>query len=184
MGPTPPSNQATINKLRRTPWTLPSLSSLVRSNSAPPATIVELQQVCVDTPNDKPNTNAAEEKQDRILKNLERLKTFSFAEFRDLCSTSMKLEELKLAMELDVKVLQKLRGYYQKHYESSQLPEEIRGACATTGFFDHFVQRIQAVQSQLEAECSRVATLVVLIEDGKRLVSTQGDLKLFVLVSD
>lgn len=96
----------------------------------------------------------------------------------------MDLEELKLAMQLDVRVLQELRGYYQRHHKSSQLPAGIRHApCTSTGVFDHFVQRVQSVATQLEAECSRITTLLALIEDCKRLVSTRKDFKA-VLVDD
>lgn len=154
--------------ISQTPY---SLTAWVR-NASQRGTATQHQQVQLGILH--PVQETTEDKQGRITKYLERLKEFSFSEFQNLNSFAMKLQELKLAMNLDIRVLREFREYYQRHYESPQFPEEIKEACSKTGFFDHFIQRIQSVERHLEAECSRAETMIVLIEDGKRLVSVQN----------
>lgn len=112
-----------------------------------------------------------QEREEEVARHMERLKTFSFSESQRLTSFATTLQEIKLAMTLNFTVLRGLREYYQG-LRSSWVPHELELEYARGGALRDFVRRIKSLEGHLEAECIRAETLIRLIEEGKRQVST------------
>ncbi|ROV95122.1 hypothetical protein VSDG_05806 [Cytospora chrysosperma] len=109
-----------------------------------------------------------QEREERMARHLERLKTFSFSESQRLTYFATKLQETKLAMTLNLGVLRDLREYYEELFTSTRFPGEIKLECERRGAFEDFVRRFKGLESHLEAECQRAEALMLLIDDGKR----------------
>lgn len=119
----------------------------------------------------KPLPDSQADQHETISNHLEKLKSFSFAEFQRLNFFTGKLQEAKLAMCLNISVLRSVREYYRQRYQSAQFPSSIRDFSEEEGSFEHFIQRITSLERDLEADTARTEALILLIEDGKRLVS-------------
>ncbi|ROV89216.1 hypothetical protein VMCG_09899 [Cytospora schulzeri] len=159
--PHPPSRQNTSQ-------TFNSLAERVRGTfhrGRETAAIAEKDSPVV-LPQRGPETD--QEKEEKMARHLERLKTFSFSESQRLTYFATTLQETKLAMTLNLGVLRDLREYYEGLFASSRLPEEVTLECGRRGAFEEFVRRIKSRESHLEAECRRAEALILLIEDGKR----------------
>lgn len=118
-----------------------------------------------------PPQDAQVDQRERISKHLEKLKAFSFAEFQKLNFFTGKLQEAKLAMCLNIGVLRSMREYYRQRYQSAQFPSAIKNFSESNGSFEYFIQRVTSLEHDLEADTARTEALILLIEDGKRLVS-------------
>lgn len=118
-----------------------------------------------------PPMDAQAHQRERVSNHLEKLKGFSFAEFQRLNFFTGKLQEAKLAMCLNIGVLRSTREYYQQRYQSAQFPSAIKDFAESCGSFEYFIQRITSLEKDLEADMARTEALILLIEDGKRLVS-------------
>lgn len=119
----------------------------------------------------KPPLDAQADQRERISNHLEKLKSFSFAEFQRLNFFTGKLQEAKLAINLNIGVLRTTREYYRQRYQSAQFPSAIKDFSESCGSFEHFIQRVTSLEKDLEADTARTEALILLIEDGKRLVS-------------
>lgn len=115
--------------------------------------------------------DAQADQRERISNHLEKLRDFSFAEFQRLNFFTGKLQEAKLAMCLNIGVLRSTREYYQQRYQSAQFPPAIKDFSESNGSFEHFIQGATSLEKDLEADVARTEALILLIEDGKRLVS-------------
>lgn len=118
-----------------------------------------------------PLQDAQADQREMISKHLEKLKAFSFAEFQKLNFFTGKLQEAKLAMYLNAGVLRNTREYYRQRYQSAQFPSTIKNFSEPNESFEHFIQRVTSLEQDLEADTARTEALILLIEDGKRLVS-------------
>lgn len=118
-----------------------------------------------------PPQDAQADQREKISKHLEKLKGFSFAEFQKLNFFTGKLQEVKLAMCLNIGVLRSTREYYRQRYQSAQFPSAIKNFSESNGSFENFIQRVTSLEQDLEADTARTEALILLIEDGKRLVS-------------
>lgn len=112
------------------------------------------------------------DQRERLSNHLEKLKGFSFTELQRLTFFTGKLQEVKLAMYLNISVLRSTREYYRQRYQSAQFPPAIKDFSESSGLFEHFIQRITSLEQDLEADVARTEALILLIEDGKRLVRT------------
>lgn len=118
-----------------------------------------------------PPRDVQADQQERISNHLEKLKTFSFAEFQRLNFYTTKLQEAKLAMHLNLGVLRGTREYYKQRYQSTQFPSAIKDFSEINGTYENFTQRVTSLEQDLEADIARAEALILSIEDGKRLVS-------------
>lgn len=121
-----------------------------------------------------PPRDAQADQRERISNHLEKLKDFSFAEFQKLNFVTGKLQEAKLAMNLNIGVMRSARVYYRQRYQSAQFPSAIKDSSEADGTFEHFVQHVTSLERDLEADVARTEALILLIEDGKRLVSSSS----------
>lgn len=119
-----------------------------------------------------PPGNVLDDQRERISNHLEKLKGFSFAEFQKLSFFTGKLQELKLAMCLNIRVLRSTRDYYRQRYQSAQLPSRIKDFSESNASFENSMQRVTSLEQDLEADIATTEALILLIEDGKRLVRT------------
>lgn len=119
-----------------------------------------------------PPQDVLDDQRERISNHLEKLKGFSFAEFQKLSFFTGKLQELKLAMCLNIGVLRSTRDYYRQRYQSAQFPSPIKDFSESNASFENFVQRVTSLEQDLEADITTTEALILLIEDGKRLVRT------------
>lgn len=115
--------------------------------------------------------DAQADQRERISNHLEKLKGFSFAEFQKLAFFSAKLQEAKLALCLNTGVLRSTRDYYRQRYQSAQFSPTIKHFSESNGSYEYFLQRVTSLEQGLEADIARTEALMLLIEDGKRLVS-------------
>ncbi|KAK2607656.1 hypothetical protein N8I77_006319 [Diaporthe amygdali] len=109
------------------------------------------------------------DQQEKISNHLEKLKTFSFAEFQKLNFYTTKLQEAKLAMHLNLGGLRGTREYYKQRYQSTQFPSAIKDFSEINGSYENFTQRVTSLAQDLEADIARAEALILSIEDGKRL---------------
>ncbi|KAL2293259.1 hypothetical protein FJTKL_05208 [Diaporthe vaccinii] len=116
--------------------------------------------------------DAQADQRERISNHLEKLKGFSLAEFQRLNFFTGKLQEEKLAINLNIGVLRSTREYYRQRYQSAQFPSAIKDCSESCGSFEHFIQRVTSLEKDLEADTARIEALILLIEDGKRLYDT------------
>lgn len=112
------------------------------------------------------------DQRERLSNHLEKLKGFSFTELQSLNFFTGKLQEVKLAMYLNIGVLRSTREYYRQRYQSTQFPSAIKDFSESNGSFERFIQRVMSLEQDLEADVARTEALILLIEDGKRLVRT------------
>ncbi|ROW17225.1 hypothetical protein VPNG_01207 [Cytospora leucostoma] len=110
---------------------------------------------------------ADQEKEEEMARQLDGLVAFSFSESQRLTSFATTLQETKLAMTLNIGVLRDLREYYEGLFSSSRVPHEIMFECERRDAFNEFVRRVKSLEGQLETECRRAETLILMIEDGK-----------------
>ncbi|KAI7787255.1 hypothetical protein LA080_000592 [Diaporthe eres] len=125
--------------------------------------------------------DAQADQRERISNHLEKLKGFSLAEFQRLNFFTGKLQEEKLAINLNIGVLRSTREYYRQRYQSAQFPSAIKDCSESCGSFEHFIQRVTSLEKDLEADTARIEALILLIEDGKRLSYNMEINKLFTL---
>lgn len=93
---------------------------------------------------------------------------FSILEFQDLTSDTMILQEVKLAMTLNIDVLRGIRDSYQSFLKSPECPKKIRNKCQ--GIIRHFQRRIKSLERELSIECRRADTLISQLQEAKPLV--------------
>lgn len=119
-------------------------------------------------------SNAGEESMLNKMKkaaaqHVEDLRTFPFDGLQTLHSTSMKLREAKLVMELNRQVLQEIQEHYQAAFDSDEIPQEVKTTCRMT--HRGFQKRIKYLENLLSMECLRADTLTHMAIDGQGLVS-------------
>jgi hypothetical protein len=76
---------------------------------------------------------------------------------------------------LNLGVLKGTREYYEQRCQSTQFPTAIKGFSESNGSYEYFTQRVTSLEQDLEANTARIEALILLIEDGKRLVSIISD---------
>lgn len=110
---------------------------------------------------------------DAVLRHQQVLEEFSVTEFQDLTSITLKLQEVKLAMGLNMTVLKDLKQSYKAFFQSQESPPALRKKFQ--GIFSGFSRRITSIERELSIEWRRVEALIVQLEEGKRMVSQTQD---------
>ena len=115
----------------------------------------------VEEEKDKPDSEV-----DRLM-NLER---FSIRELQKLQEVTERVQEARLVLDLNLKVVRQLREHYQSLINEYKVPEmeDIKKQCQND--FLRFVCRSKAVESNIETRASQLNSLLALINEGKTLV--------------
>lgn len=165
------SNQGTL-KARNGSFQLfnEAKARIIKAHTAINATVPEADVEKTREADQSQDIQAAQRK--RISDHLQKLKDFSFDEFQRLNFFSAKLQEAKLAICLNMGVLRSTREYYGQRYQSAQFPPVIKAYSESNGSYECFIQRINSLEQDLEANITRIDALILLIEDGKRLYDT------------
>lgn len=104
----------------------------------------------------------------KVLRDQHILEKFSITEFQDLTSNIVSLEEAKLAMTLNIDILESIRDSYESFFSSEQCPHEIRDKCRSDLFL--FLRRIKALERELNIERQRADALKSQLQEAKPLV--------------
>ncbi|KAK7746980.1 hypothetical protein SLS53_002168 [Cytospora paraplurivora] len=162
-----PTRQSTMQ-------TLNTLAGRVRVTfSARKKTVAKSEKLQVMPPH---NPEADHEREEEIERQIHGLMAFSFPESQRLTSLATTLQETKLAMTLNIGVLRGLREYYEELFSSSRIPTEIALESKYCDAFNDFTRRIKSLEGHLATDCRRAETLILMIEEGKRQVSTIASL--------
>ncbi|KAI3328772.1 hypothetical protein F4824DRAFT_482588 [Ustulina deusta] len=92
---------------------------------------------------------------------------FKFKDLQRLHYIGSKLHEADRILKLDAGVLLEVMDYFKSFVNDSQTPKTVRDECQTA--LTKFVQRTNGIVRELEAERTRISTLITLLDDGKAL---------------
>ncbi|KAK4178482.1 hypothetical protein QBC36DRAFT_324700 [Triangularia setosa] len=95
------------------------------------------------------------------------LKTVSLDKLQKLNGIGADLHTASLVMKLDSEVVVDVLKYYEGFFESEEVPDDIRVGCRSS--LDEFSRRTNSIVRSLEMEKMRIATLMVLLHDGRGL---------------
>jgi hypothetical protein len=94
---------------------------------------------------------------------------FKFDDLQRLHALGTKLQEADMILKLNADVLIEMTEYYQQSVRDLNTPHTIRESCQAA--LSNFVHRTSGIIRELQTERTRIATLILLLEDGKVLVS-------------
>ncbi|KAK3687788.1 hypothetical protein B0T22DRAFT_458015 [Podospora appendiculata] len=97
----------------------------------------------------------------------EPLRGFSLEELQRLNGIGADLHTASLVMKLDAEVLGEQLEYYQSLWTDDEFPASIKSGC--TPHLSEFSQRVKTIIRSLEMEQARIATLMLLLNDGRDL---------------
>ncbi|KAI3324178.1 hypothetical protein HD806DRAFT_543573 [Xylariaceae sp. AK1471] len=92
---------------------------------------------------------------------------FKFDDLQRLHALGTKLQEADLILKLNADVLTEMMEYYQNYVRDVDTPQTIREGCQAA--LSKFIQRTTGIIRELQTERTRIATLILLLEDGKAL---------------
>ncbi|KAI0505225.1 hypothetical protein F5B22DRAFT_628666 [Xylaria bambusicola] len=92
---------------------------------------------------------------------------FKYKDLQHLHFIGSKLHEADMIMKLDADILLEVVEYFKDFVNDSRTPCTIRDGCQGTLF--QFVQRTNGIVRELEAQRTRISTLITLLNDGKAL---------------
>ncbi|EJT71367.1 hypothetical protein GGTG_10626 [Gaeumannomyces tritici R3-111a-1] len=95
------------------------------------------------------------------------IREFNFKGLQRLETLATKLQQFSHTMQLNCRIMSQLDAYYTSLKSDRGFPAHIKRACSH--HLDEFHQRLQACIRAMELERERVANLLVVAEDGKRL---------------
>lgn len=97
------------------------------------------------------------------------LKQFSFDEMQRLNSIGSDFHEVRLVMGLNADVLNEITSYYKSLTTAVECPKNVRDNCSED--LSNFFQHVKGIIRELQMEQARIDSLMMILEDGKRLVS-------------
>ncbi|KAK6085916.1 hypothetical protein SCUP234_02823 [Seiridium cupressi] len=95
------------------------------------------------------------------------LNDFKLKDLQTLGSVSKKVREAKLAMTMNVRILQELLDCYQNIFNTKDLSTEAFEACQLK--FGDFQRCVKTLRCFLESECLGASTLLEQLDDGRNL---------------
>lgn len=104
------------------------------------------------------------------LENYLKLDLFTFDDMQKLQQIAETVQEGLLAVEMNATVLRDVKTHYTKLMESEDMPGDIRSQCKAD--VDHFIRRIESLESSLARKQKQWESLEKLAKDGKTLVSS------------
>ncbi|KAK3324566.1 hypothetical protein B0T19DRAFT_428858 [Cercophora scortea] len=137
------------------PLMAPAVSPLVTGN------VQQLQPQAAPSP--AVGQNTAVEDSDPF----EPLRGFSLEELQRLNGIGADLHTASLVMKLDAEVLGEQLENYQSLWTDDEFPATIKSGC--TPHLSEFSQRVKTIIRSLEMEQARIATLMLLLNDGREL---------------
>ena len=107
----------------------------------------------------------------RRMDNLVILDMFSFQEMQTLQNVAERIQGALLVVKLNAKVLAQIRAYYQNIMETDAVPEleAIQKECRSDLL--RFIARVQEIEANLAIRAEQFESLLLLVRDGKTLVS-------------
>jgi hypothetical protein len=94
---------------------------------------------------------------------------FKFDDLQRLHEFGTKLQEADMILKLNSDILTEMIEYYQHYMRDLDTPQSLREGCKAA--LSNFTQRTTGIIRELQTERTRIATLMLLLEDGKMLVS-------------
>ncbi|KAK8112496.1 hypothetical protein PG984_013022 [Apiospora sp. TS-2023a] len=104
------------------------------------------------------------------LENYLKLDLFTFDDMQKLQQIAETVQEGLLAVEMNATVLRDVKTHYGKLMESGDMPDDIRRQCKPD--VEHFIRRIESLESSLARKLKQWESLEKLAKDGKTLVSS------------
>ncbi|KAJ8131241.1 hypothetical protein O1611_g2385 [Lasiodiplodia mahajangana] len=98
------------------------------------------------------------------------LEGFKYEDLQYLYHIGSKLHEADMILNLDAGVLLEVINYFKGFVDDPQLPEGLKDGCQAA--LSTFVRQTTAIVRELEAERTRIATLITLLNDGKALLNS------------
>ncbi|CAM1507876.1 Fc.00g047240.m01.CDS01 [Cosmosporella sp. VM-42] len=126
-----------------------------------------------DTTNPQNSSTGAQEKQTKKsasdIDKLMNLEMFSIREMQKLQEVTERVQEARLVLDLNLKVVKQIREHYQNLINEYEVPEleEIRKNCRND--FLRFLCRSKAVETNIEIRASQLDSLLALVREGKDL---------------
>ncbi|CAG9942668.1 unnamed protein product [Clonostachys rosea f. rosea IK726] len=112
---------------------------------------------------------------ERTIDKVRKLQDFPFDDLQTLNSICKKLKEAKFIMGSNARVLQQTRQFYQRLFEHSGFPAEIKSACPND--LECFQKRIEQLENRLWTGCSRIDALIEVAADAQVLYDSILQLK-------
>ncbi|KAK7995767.1 hypothetical protein PG991_015234 [Apiospora marii] len=101
------------------------------------------------------------------LENYLKLDLFTFDDMQKLQQIAETVQEGLLAVEMNATVLHDVKTHYAKLMESQDMPGDIRSECKSD--VEHFIRRIEGLESGLARKLKQWESLEKLAKDGKTL---------------
>ncbi|KAI0811820.1 hypothetical protein GGR55DRAFT_641971 [Xylaria sp. FL0064] len=92
---------------------------------------------------------------------------FKFQDLQRLHYIGSKLHEADMILRLDASILLEVMEYFKRFVSDPRTPKPLRDGCQEA--LSKFVQRTTSIIRDLEAERTRISTLITLLDDGKAL---------------
>ncbi|KAK5626558.1 hypothetical protein RRF57_002273 [Xylaria bambusicola] len=92
---------------------------------------------------------------------------FKYKDLQHLHFIGSKLHEADMIMKLDADILLEIVKYFKDFVNDLRTPHTLRDGCQ--GVLSKFVQRTNGIMRELQAERTRISTLITLLNDGKAL---------------
>jgi hypothetical protein len=78
------------------------------------------------------------------------------------------LHTASMLTELNSNILRQQLDYYRALFQDDDFPVNIKTGCRRN--FEDFAQRIGSIRDSLQMEQARIATMMLILEDGKNMV--------------
>ncbi|KAK0721399.1 hypothetical protein B0T21DRAFT_386272 [Apiosordaria backusii] len=158
-------NSASISRLKERTFTNLTGATIQSTSRAPPRATVPTSPIIGHTQS-PPSAKQGKHRADQNRDPFDLLKSFSLDKLQELNGIGADLHTASLVMKLDSEVLINVLEYYEGLFAADEFPERIK--LRRQGLVE-FTQRTNSIVRCFEMERARIATLMLLLHDGKGL---------------